>query len=181
MFGLQDNGNNRPAEPPAGQDDDETVVQPQPPPADPAATDHGSLTPPPEPPAPPPAFNLPEPQELSHSPGEPPVGPAAAFDHPSAPSGAPPLPANDDEDADDLLDIKQQALQQLSPLISHLDQTSEEKFKTTMMLMQATDNAGLVKDAYQAAKAISDEKARAQALLDVVNEINYFTQKTSQK
>ena len=77
---------------------------------------------------------------------------------------------------DDLLDIKQQALSQLSPLVSHLEQTPEEKFRTTMMMIQATDNQALVKDAYAAAQEISDEKAKAQALLDIVNEINYFTQ-----
>ena len=77
---------------------------------------------------------------------------------------------------DDLIDIKEQALSSLQPLVGHLDQTPEEKFKTTMMLIQATDNAALVKEAYDAANQITDEKARAQALLDVVNEINYFTQ-----
>lgn len=76
----------------------------------------------------------------------------------------------------DLLEIKQQALQHLSPLVSQLDQTPEEKFKTTMMMIQASDDQSLVKDAYEAAKEISDEKQRAQALLDIINEINYFTQ-----
>ncbi len=76
---------------------------------------------------------------------------------------------------DDLLDIKKQALQQLSPLVDHLDQTPEEKFKTTMMMIQAADNKSLVQTAYEAAQQISDEKTRAQALLDVINEINYFT------
>lgn len=79
---------------------------------------------------------------------------------------------------DQLLDIKQQALQQLSPLVDHLDQTPEEKFKTTMMMIQAADNQSLIPDAYKAAKEIGDEKARAQALLDIVNEINYFTHKS---
>jgi hypothetical protein len=82
-------------------------------------------------------------------------------------------PAN----ADALVEIKQQALTNLTPLVGHLDQTPEEKFKTTMMLIQASDNSSLIKEAYQAANQIADEKARAQALLDVVNEINYFTQK----
>ncbi len=77
---------------------------------------------------------------------------------------------------DDLMDLKEQALHSLQPLVSHLDQTPEEKFKTTMMLIQATDNSSLVKEAYEAANQITDEKVRAQALLDVVNEINYFTQ-----
>jgi hypothetical protein len=77
---------------------------------------------------------------------------------------------------DDLLAIKQSALKQLSPLVSHLDQSPEEKFHTTMMMIQAADDQTLIKDAYEAAQNISDEKARAQALLDIVNEINYFTQ-----
>jgi hypothetical protein len=78
--------------------------------------------------------------------------------------------------SDELLDIKQSALQQLSPLVGHLDQTPEEKFRTTMMMIQATDDHGKIKEAYDAAVAIPDDKVRAQALLDVVNEINYFTQ-----
>lgn len=77
---------------------------------------------------------------------------------------------------DDLLDIKQSALQQLTPLLNHLDQSPEERFRTTMMMIQASDNDSLLKTAYEAAQQIPDEKVRAQALLDVVNEINYFTQ-----
>lgn len=77
---------------------------------------------------------------------------------------------------EDLLDLKQQALTDLGPLVGHLDQTPEEKFRTTMMLIQSTDNSALIKDAYAAAQAITDDKIRAQALLDVINEINYFTQ-----
>lgn len=77
---------------------------------------------------------------------------------------------------DDLMSIKKDALQHLSPLLSHLDQTPEEKFRTTMMLIQASDDQSLVQTAYAAAKDIEDEKVRAQALLDIVNEINYFTQ-----
>jgi hypothetical protein len=53
--------------------------------------------------------------------------------------------------ADDLLDIKQQALQNLTPK--------------------------LIKEAYNAANQIPDEKSRAQALIDIINEINYFTHK----
>ena len=84
-------------------------------------------------------------------------------------------------DSDDLLNIKQQALQQLTPLVGHLDQTPEEKFRTTMMMIQAADNSALLQDAYNAAQQITDEKIKAQALLDVINEINYFTQHHEQK
>jgi hypothetical protein len=78
--------------------------------------------------------------------------------------------------SDDLLHLKQQALEQLSPLVGHLEQSPEERFRTTMMLIQSSDNQALIKTAYDAAQAITDDKARAQALLDIVNEINYFTQ-----
>ncbi len=78
--------------------------------------------------------------------------------------------------SDDLLALKQQALQQLEPLVGHLEQSPEEKFRTTMMMIQSTDNQALLTSAYETAQTITDDKVRAQALLDVVNEINYFTQ-----
>lgn len=77
---------------------------------------------------------------------------------------------------EDLVTIKQHALEELLPLVDKLDQTPEERFKTLMMLIQASDNQDLVEPAYEAAHSITDEKIKAQALLDVVNEINYFTQ-----
>lgn len=115
-----------------------------------------------------------------------------SFTPPSLDTAVPPTPPPSDEDSgsdndmlvtapsDDLVTIKQQALQQLSPLVGHLDQTPEEKFRTTMMMIQASDDQNLIKTAYEAAQQITDDKTRAQALLDIVNEINYFThQQTS--
>ncbi len=97
-------------------------------------------------------------------------------DPPSSTSpSTPPTSSTAPADASGLLSIKQSVLQDLSPLVGHLDQTPEEKFRTTMMMIQATDNHELIKTAYESAKAIGDEKERAQALLDIVNEINYFT------
>lgn len=86
------------------------------------------------------------------------------------------IPAPKAENTDDLLRIKQEAIHELAPMVDHLDQKPEEKFRTTMMMIQATDNEKLIPAAYAAAKGISDEKVRAQAYLDIVNEINYFTQ-----
>jgi hypothetical protein len=80
--------------------------------------------------------------------------------------------------SDELLEIKRSALQELSPLLDQLDQEPDERFQTTMMMIQATDNQSLVAKAYEAAKEIKDDKVRAQALLDIVNEINYFSQGT---
>ncbi|SRR6266568_2793206 len=99
------------------------------------------------------------------------LGNGAAASSTVTPTATAAVPGNDD-----LLGIKQQALQQLTPLVGHLDQSPEEKFRTTMMMIQASDNEALIKDAYEAAQNITDEKTRAQALLDIVNEINYFTQ-----
>jgi hypothetical protein len=96
---------------------------------------------------------------------------AAATVTPTVAAATPAATPNTDE----LLDIKQQALQQLTPLVGHLEQSPEEKFRTTMMMIQASDNAELIKAAYESAMQIPDEKTRAQALLDIVNEINYFT------
>lgn len=95
---------------------------------------------------------------------------------PSAPIATAPVSLGEPAVDDLLLEIKQQALQQLSPLVGHLEQSPEEKFRTTMMMIQASDDQSLIKAAYEAAQEITDEKTRAQALLDVVNEINYFTQ-----
>ena len=81
----------------------------------------------------------------------------------------------DENQDNDLLTIREKALDDLSPIVKNLEQTPEEKFHTTMMMIQASDNQSLIPEAYEAAKKIENEKERAQALLDVVNEINYFT------
>jgi hypothetical protein len=81
----------------------------------------------------------------------------------------------------DLIDLKQEALTKLSPLVGHIDQNPEEKFRTLMMMIQASDDQSLVRQAYETALKIDGEKERAQALLDIVNEINYFTQNPKQQ
>jgi len=97
-----------------------------------------------------------------------------------------PPPTNDDTSTTDdnsnvvvdneLSSIKVQALDELYPLFDKLDLTPEERFRTLMMMIQASDNQKLIKSAYESAHSIPDEKDRAQALLDIINEINYFTQ-----
>ena len=75
----------------------------------------------------------------------------------------------------DLIDLKSKALDELYPIIHKLDLSAEENFKTLMMMIQATDNHELISQAYEAAEKIEDEATKARALLDIVNEINYFT------
>ncbi len=107
----------------------------------------------------------------------------ANLDTSTVPAPAPEEPIRPNEEAGlvdkDLLAIKQEALGKLSPLVHKLDQSPQEKFHTMMMMIQASDDQTLISSAYETAQLITDEKERAQALLDIVNEINYFTQKTA--
>jgi len=75
----------------------------------------------------------------------------------------------------DLLDLKHAALTELSPIIDILDAKPEDKFRTLIELIQSTDNQSLLPSALAIAKTIEDKQVRAQALLTIVNEANYFT------
>jgi hypothetical protein len=77
--------------------------------------------------------------------------------------------------SENLMNIKKEALEKLGPLVDKLEQSPEEKFKTLMMMIQASDDQSLVSKAYDAASNIAEENSKAQALLDIINEINYFT------
>jgi hypothetical protein len=110
---------------------------------------------------------------------------APLFNEPALPPG-PSAPINSDQaiitlpnppsdQIVNLVDLKSKALDELYPIIHKLDLSAEDNFKTLMMMIQATDNKELIGQAYEAAEKIDDEGARAKALLDIVNEINYFT------
>lgn len=83
--------------------------------------------------------------------------------------------ANNQDSNNELDQIKEDALNQLVPIIEELDQPPEEKYRTLMMLIQASDDKNLIKSAYDTANKIEDKKQRAEALLNIVNEINYFS------
>ena len=71
--------------------------------------------------------------------------------------------------------IKKTALEELRPLVDKLDLPADEKFDTLLLLIRSTDDKTLVAAAHEAARAIPDETKRAQALLDVIKEIDYFS------
>lgn len=190
IFGSQDDQQNQDTAPAGAPAGNSFVVGAQPPtddsglsaaPADDTATsnvpdDDAAPTVEPTTPASWPDPGLGDESTDSTTPADEAAAPAAP-DYVDAISGSTPaMPVLTQDHADDLLTLKQQALNDLSPLVDHLDQSPEEKFRTTMMMIQSTDNQALLKEAYAAAQAITDDKVRAQALLDVVNEINYFTQ-----
>lgn len=83
----------------------------------------------------------------------------------------PAAPVNDSN----LDSIKQQALLELRPLVDKLNISPEEKFDTYLLLLRSTDDSALIAPAHTAAGAIADESRRAQALLDVIKEIDYLS------
>ncbi len=82
-------------------------------------------------------------------------------------------------DDNELMRVKQKALEQLSPLVSHLELPADQKFDTYMEIIRASDDKTLIQPAFETAQQIQDEDKKAQALLDVVNEVNYLTQEHS--
>lgn len=71
-------------------------------------------------------------------------------------------------------DIKAHALQDLRPLVDKLNVLNEEKFDIYLLLLRSSDDNTLIEPAYEAARNIEDETKRANALLDVIKEIDYF-------
>ena len=85
------------------------------------------------------------------------------------------LPSEGSGDGGELDGVKKSALEQLRPLIEKLDLEPADKFDKYLMMLRASDDAALIKPAFDAAQGISGEKEKAQALLDIINEINYIT------
>lgn len=71
--------------------------------------------------------------------------------------------------------IKKDALEELRPLVDKLDLPADEKFDTLLLIIRSTDDHELVGAAHEAAKNIQDEVRRAQALLDIIKEIDFFS------
>lgn len=120
-----------------------------------------------------------------------------SYEETNTPSGlppvVPPVPSNDlltpspvvDEPitpasvvggaSSDLEGVKQAALSELRPLISKLDVSPEEKFDTYLLLIRSTDDQSLIAPAHEAAQGITDEAKKAQALLDIIKEIDFLS------
>lgn len=74
-----------------------------------------------------------------------------------------------------LASVKQAALSELRPLVGKLNVSPEEKFNTYLLLIRSTDDRDLIAPAHEAASAITDEAKKAQALLDIIKEIDYLS------
>lgn len=80
----------------------------------------------------------------------------------------------------DLDSVKQEALNELRPLVDKLNVGPEEKFDTYLLLLRSTDDRELIAPAHEAAKGIADEARRAQALLDIIKEIDFLSNPNAQ-
>ena len=113
-----------------------------------------------------PAISIPAP--LDESPVVPSETPVVPFQMPT------PLSSTS---SSDLEGVKKDAIQELRPLIDHIDLPPEEKFDTYLLLIRSTDDASLIAPAHTAAVGITDEKRKAEALLDIIKEIDYLSKK----
>lgn len=102
-----------------------------------------------------PAFDVPAPEPAAEEPLS--VAPSATVASP------------------ELESIKKDALEQLRPLVDKLDLPAQEKFDTLLLIIRSTDDQSLLTAANEAAKGIEDETKRAEALLDVIKEIDFFS------
>ena len=80
------------------------------------------------------------------------------------------------ESGDGLDAIKGQALTELRPLVDRLNISPEDKFDILLLMIRSTDDKTLIPEAHEIAKNITDESRKAQALLDIIKEIDFFDQ-----
>lgn len=123
---------------------------------------------------------------------QPAMGANTGFGQPEPASFAPPVPVADpvampapaistDAPADPALaSVKQAAINELRPLVDKLDVDPEEKFNTYLLLIRSTDDKDLIAPAHEAAKGITDETKKAQALLDIIKEIDFLSNPNQQ-
>ncbi len=113
-----------------------------------------------------PPIAAPTPAPVAVSPDELESASAAA----ASPAPAPAPAANSS-----LEGVKKEAISELRPLVDKLNVSPEEKFDTYLLLIRSTDDQTLIAPAHAVAQAIQDETRRAQALLDIIKEIDFLS------
>ena len=81
--------------------------------------------------------------------------------------------------SDSLDSIKKDALVELRPLVDKLNLSPEDKFDIYLLLLRSTDDTTLIAPAHETARSITDESKRAQALLDIIKEIDFLSNPTA--
>lgn len=122
------------------------------------------------------AFSLPPVESLAADPAT--VNPPVAVP-PVAPAPAPvtPIMPTVPSASPELEGIKKTALEELRPLVDKVNLPADERFDIYLMLIRSTDDGTLIAPAHAAAQEISDEKKKAEALLEIIKEIDYLSRK----
>lgn len=120
-----------------------------------------------------------EPTATEPTPAATPEPAAAPVETPAVVPDPTPITAPTATVSAELEGIKKDALEELRPLVTKLDLPADEKFDTMLLIIRSTDDQSLLAPAHEAAKAIADEKKRAEALLDIIKEIDYFGNKAA--
>ena len=105
--------------------------------------------------------------------------PEAPTEEPAPAQPVAPLPINPVPQRDELEQVKMEAVGELRPLVDKLMLPPEEKFDVYLLLIRCTDDRTLVAPAHKVAKQIEDDTRRATALLDIIKEIDYLSNKPS--
>ncbi len=92
---------------------------------------------------------------------------------PETPPMASPVVANISND--ELENIKKDALRELRPLVDKLELSAEERFDIYLLLLRSTDDTTLIAPAHATAQQIENESKRAEALLDIIKEIDFLS------
>lgn len=72
----------------------------------------------------------------------------------------------------DLAKVRESALQELVPLMDKVNISSQEKFDIYTEVIENTKDKSIVEKAFEAARSIEDEKAKAESLLKLVQMID---------
>lgn len=73
----------------------------------------------------------------------------------------------------DLASLREQALEQLRPLLDEATLEAAEKFDIYMRLIHTSSDSSLLTKAHEVAAQIEDSDERARALFDIVTEIDF--------
>jgi hypothetical protein len=103
--------------------------------------------------------------------------PAITPEEPTPVSIPEPLTAPVPSSHEELESIKKEALEELKPLVDKLNLPPEEKFDILLLIIRSTDDEELVAKAHDTAAQIEDDGRKAQALLDIIKEVDYFSNK----
>jgi hypothetical protein len=76
------------------------------------------------------------------------------------------------EASSDLDYLRSKALAELAPIVDNLEVSQEQKYKTVMETFEATKDNSLLQQAFDFASVIPDDKAKAEALQNILDRIH---------